>query len=139
MVLTISEADVARVLKYDQLIPAMETALMTFSAGQIIQPVRNMLTIEEGNRFLGIMPAVAPEGMGAKLVCFYPKNSGSRLPTHLAMIVLFQPETGEPLAFLNGRLITEMRTAVTSAAVTRHLSPEATAWSVFSKLAQTKF
>ena len=124
MILTLSEADVAKVLKYDQLIPAMEKALSAFSAGRVIQPVRNMLTIEEGKRFLGIMPAVTEEGMGAKLVCFFPKNAGSQVPTHLAMIMLFEPETGQPLAFLDGRLITEMRTAAVSAAVTTHLAPD---------------
>jgi ornithine cyclodeaminase/alanine dehydrogenase-like protein (mu-crystallin family) len=124
MVLNLSESDVAKVLRYEQLIPAMEKALSAFSAGRVIQPVRNMLTIEEGKRFLGIMPAVAEEGMGAKLVCFFPKNAGSHMPTHLAMIMLFQPETGQPLAFLDGRLITEMRTAAVSAAVTRHLAPK---------------
>lgn len=124
MTLTLSEADIANVLHYEQLIPAMEKALSSFSAGRVIQPVRNMLTIEEGKRFLGIMPAVAEEGMGAKLVCFFPKNAGSKVPTHLAMILLFEPETGQPLAILDGRLITEMRTAAVSAAVTRHLAPE---------------
>jgi thiomorpholine-carboxylate dehydrogenase len=124
MTLTLSEADIAKVLKYEQLIPAMEKALTAFSAGRVIQPVRNMLTIEEGKRFLGIMPAVAEEGMGAKLVCFFPKNAGSEIPTHLAMIMLFEPETGQPLAFLDGRLITEMRTAAVSAAVTKHLAPD---------------
>ncbi len=123
MVLTLSEADVAKVLKYEQLIPAMEKALSAFSAGRVIQPVRNMLTIEEGKRFLGIMPAVAEDGMGAKLVCFFPKNAGSQVPTHLAMIMLFEPETGQPLAFLDGRLITEMRTAAVSAAMTKYLAP----------------
>jgi thiomorpholine-carboxylate dehydrogenase len=77
-----------------------------------------MLTTEEAKRFLGIMPAVAEEGMGAKLVCFFPKNAGSNLPTHLAMIMLFRPDRGQPLAFMDGRLITEMRTAAVSAAVT---------------------
>jgi thiomorpholine-carboxylate dehydrogenase len=61
--------------------------------------------------------------MGAKLVCFYPKNAAAGLPTHTASIALFDPETGRPLAFLDGRLITEMRTAAVSAAVTRHLAP----------------
>ena len=120
MILTISAADVARVLKYDALIPAMEMALADFSAGRVIQPVRNMLTIEEGQRFLGVMPAAAPGGMGAKLVSFYPKNAGSDVPTHLAMILLFEPETGQPLACMDGRLITEMRTAAASAAVTKY-------------------
>jgi ornithine cyclodeaminase/alanine dehydrogenase-like protein (mu-crystallin family) len=124
MTRTLSETDVANVLKYEQLIPAMEKALSAFSAGRVIQPVRNMLTIEEGKRFLGIMPAVAEDGMGAKLVCFFPKNAGTKVPTHLAMIMLFEPATGQPLAFMDGRLITEMRTAAVSAAVTKYLAPK---------------
>src|SRR5439155_1087033 len=83
--------------------------------GHVLQPVRNMLTIEEGRRYLGVMPAVAEEAMGAKLVSFYPGNAGTALPTHMAMVLLFRPETGEPLAVMDGRLITEMRTAAVSA------------------------
>jgi thiomorpholine-carboxylate dehydrogenase len=123
MLRSISESEVARVLSYERLIPAMERTLAAFSAGQAIQPVRSILTVEEGQRFLGVMPAVTPDGMGAKLVCFYPKNAGSDVPTHLATIMLFETETGLPLAVLDGRLITEMRTAAVSAAVTRHLAP----------------
>src|ERR1700730_15572439 len=123
MVRNLSESDVAKVLRYEQLIPAMEKALSAFSAGRVIQPVRNMLTIEEGKRFLGIMPAVAEDGMGAKLVCFFQKTPGTMVPTHQAMIMLFEPATGQPLAFLDGRLITEMRTAAVSAAVTKYLAP----------------
>jgi ornithine cyclodeaminase/alanine dehydrogenase-like protein (mu-crystallin family) len=123
MVLLLSEAEIARALRYETLIPAMERSLADFSAGKVIQPVRNMLTIEEGKRFLGVMPAVAPEAMGAKLVCFYPKNAGSAVPTHTANIMLFETESGLPLAFMDGRLITEMRTAAVSAAVTKRLAP----------------
>jgi thiomorpholine-carboxylate dehydrogenase len=123
MVLILSETDVAKVLTYHELIPAMERALSAYSAGRVIQPVRNMLTIEENKRFLGIMPAVTDDAMGAKLVSFFPKNAGSQLPTHLAMIMLFEPQTGQALACLDGRLITEMRTAATSAAVTKQLAP----------------
>jgi len=56
MILNLSEADIAKVLRYEQLIPVVEKALSAFSAGQVIQPVRNMLTIEEAKRFLGICP-----------------------------------------------------------------------------------
>ena len=122
MVMTLSEVEIAEVLTYERLIPAMERALADFSGGKVIQPVRNMLTIEEGKRFLGVMPAVAETGMGAKLVCFFPKNAGTGIPTHLGMIMLFDPATGQPLAFLDGRLITEMRTAAVSAAVTKYLA-----------------
>jgi ornithine cyclodeaminase/alanine dehydrogenase-like protein (mu-crystallin family) len=119
----LSEPEIARVLSYERLIPAMERALIAFSAGEVLQPVRTMLTIEESQRFLAVMPAVMQDAMGAKLVCFYPKNAASGLPTHRASIALFEPESGRPLAFLDGRLITEMRTAAVSAAVTRHLAP----------------
>lgn len=101
----------------------MERALAAFSRGQILQPVRQMLTIEERKRYFGIMPAVAQDAMGAKLLSFYPGNVGTGAPTHLAMILLFRTETGEPLAVMDGRLITEMRTAAVSAAVTKYLAP----------------
>jgi len=122
MMLYLDEERVRDLLHWDQLIAAMETALAAFSRGQVLQPVRNMLTIEEEKRYLGIMPAVAEEAMGVKLVSFYPGNGGSGVPTHLAMILLFRPDTGEPLAVMDGRLITEMRTAAVSAAATKHLA-----------------
>jgi thiomorpholine-carboxylate dehydrogenase len=126
VVLYLDEEQVRALLQWDELIPAMENALAEFSHGQVVQPVRNMLTVEEGKRYLGVMPAVAHEAMGAKLVSFYPGNEGTGTATHHAMIVLFRPDTGEPLAVMDGRLITEMRTAAVSAAVTKYLAaPEA--------------
>ena len=122
MVMYLNEETVGNLLRWDRLIAAMETALAGFSLGRVLQPVRNMLTIEEGKRYLGIMPAVAEDAMGAKLVSFYPRNAGTEVPTHLAMILLFRPDTGEPLAVMGARLITEMRTAAVSAAATRRLA-----------------
>ncbi len=122
MVMLLGEDEIRRLLRWDPLIAAMEEALAAFSRGEVLQPVRNMLTIEEGRRYLGVMPAVAADAMGAKLVSFYPGNAEAGLPTHLALIVLFRPDTGEPLAVMDGRLITEMRTAAVSAAATKRLS-----------------
>ena len=122
MVRYIGEDEIRAALDWDALIDAMEEALTAFSSGDVDQPVRNLMTIEPGKRYFGIMPAIAREAMGAKLVSFYPGNAGGAHPTHMAMIMLFRPETGEPLAALDGRLITEMRTAAVSAAVTRKLA-----------------
>jgi len=122
MVMFLDEEQVARLLSWEALIPAMETALAEFSRGRVLQPVRQMLTIEEDKRYLGIMPAVAQEAMGLKLVSFYPGNAGTDIPTHMAMILLFRAATGEPLAVMDGRLITEMRTAAVSAAATKYLA-----------------
>src|SRR6516164_6018522 len=122
MVMYLNEEKVGELLRWEPLIAAMEIALADFSRGRVLQPVRNMLTIEEGKRYLGIMPAVADDAMGVKLVSFYPGNAGTGVPTHLAMVLLFRPDTGEPLAVMDGRLITEMRTAAVSAAATKRLA-----------------
>jgi ornithine cyclodeaminase/alanine dehydrogenase-like protein (mu-crystallin family) len=139
MVMHLDEAAVRAVLRWDPLIAAMEAALTALSQGRVIQPVRNVITIEEGKRYLAVMPAVAEDAMGLKAVSFYPGNAGMALPTHLAMILLFRPDTGEPLAVMDGRLITEMRTAAVSAAVTKHLaSPDSRVLALLGSGVQAK-
>ncbi len=110
-------------LRWDELIDTMELALANFSRGVVLQPVRSILTLEERRRYLGIMPAVVGDVMGVKFVTFYPVNAGTGRHTHNATIVLYRTETGLPLAVMDGRLITEMRTAAVSAAITRRLAP----------------
>jgi ornithine cyclodeaminase/alanine dehydrogenase-like protein (mu-crystallin family) len=104
------------------LIPAMEKALIDFSAGKVTQPVRSVITVDPPGGFLGLMPALTPDGLGLKAVTFYPSNADREIPTHMATIFLVDPETGRPLAVLDGRLITEMRTAAVSAAATKLLA-----------------
>lgn len=84
-----------------------------------MQPVRVVVPVADHQGFFGVMPAYAGS-LGAKLVTFYPGNKD--LHTHHALIALFRPETGEPLAIMDGRLITEMRTAAASAVATKHLA-----------------
>jgi thiomorpholine-carboxylate dehydrogenase len=110
-------------LRWDELIAAMERALAEFSRGTMIHPVRSVLTIEERRRYLGIMPAVIGDVMGLKFVTFYPVNAEAGIPTHNATILLYRTDTGQPLAAMDGRLITEMRTAAVSAAITKYLAP----------------
>jgi thiomorpholine-carboxylate dehydrogenase len=122
MVQFLDEAAVRTALQWKPLIAAMEKALAAFSSGKVIQPVRTMLTIEESKRYLGVMAAATIDTMGSKLVSFYPGNAGTSIPTHMAVIVLCRTDTGEPLAVMDGRLITEMRTAAVSAAVSKVLA-----------------
>ena len=118
--LILDEAAVRELLDLRDLIPAMERALSALSAGKVVQPVRVMLPVAEHGGFLGSMPAYAGGQLGAKLVTFFPNNRG--VPTHHALVVLFEPQTGEPLVVMDGRLITEMRTAAVSAAATKCLA-----------------
>ncbi len=100
----------------------MERALIDFSAGRVQQPVRSVIPVPQHRGFMGIMPAVYGDVMGSKLVNLYPDNASRGLPTHQAVIALFRADTGEPLAMMDGRLITELRTAAVSAAATKLLS-----------------
>jgi len=125
MPIFLNEQQVREHLRMSDLIPAMKQALIDFSAGKVTQPVRSIITVDPPGGFMGIMPAHA-EGLGLKIVTFYPPNAQRGLPTHMATIFLADPETGTPLAVMDGRLITEMRTAAVSAVATDLLaSPDA--------------
>ena len=106
----------------EALIPAVENALINFCSGKVVQPVRQVIPVDPPGGFMGVMPAFA-EGLGLKVVTFYPPNAKRGLPTHMATIFLVDPETGEPLVVMDGRLITEMRTAAVSAVATKLLAP----------------
>jgi ornithine cyclodeaminase/alanine dehydrogenase-like protein (mu-crystallin family) len=71
------------------------------------------------------MPVVAGDVMGVKTVTFYPGNAELGLHTHMAVIELLRRSTGEPLAVMDGRVITEMRTAAVSAVAAAALAPAA--------------
>ena len=124
--LFLDEEQVRQHLRMEELIPAMEKALVDFSAGKVTQPVRSVITVDPPGGFFGMMPALTPDGLGIKIVTFYATNAERGIPTHMATIFLVDPETGTPLAVMDGTLITEMRTAAVSAAATKLLaSPDA--------------
>jgi ornithine cyclodeaminase len=123
MPVLLTEQDVRAVLGMDDLIAAMERALERFSAGAARQPLRTV--VEAGGRGVyGVMPAFLedPPALGTKLVSVYHGNAAKALPSHLATIVLHDPETGGLLAVMDGRYITEARTAAASAASAKHLA-----------------
>jgi len=114
------EATVRRLLGTEELIAVMRRTLAEFSEGKWQQPLRGVLAQQGG--FFGVMPA-SGGSMGIKMVTFYPGNADRSLHTHMAVIALFDPTTGEPLALMDGRYITEMRTAAVSAVATDALAP----------------
>jgi ornithine cyclodeaminase/alanine dehydrogenase-like protein (mu-crystallin family) len=122
MAIWLSEADVRAVLSMADLIDVMESAVTAFSAGRVNQPVRTVLETPGG--FYATMPAYieSPAAMGAKLVTVYHDNASKGLPSHLATIILLDPATGALLATMDGRYITEARTAAVSAVAVGHLA-----------------
>jgi alanine dehydrogenase len=118
--MNLDENAVGRLLRVEEVIPAMEGALADFSSRRVVQPTRVMVPVTEHEGFLGLMPAYTGAALGTKLVAFYPRNT--EVPTHHATILLFKPETGEALVTMDGRLITEVRTAAVSAVATERLA-----------------
>jgi alanine dehydrogenase len=139
--LLLSEADVRRLLPINALIEEMERALMRFSRGAVVQPVRTVLEIGPARAFYGVMPAWIsdPPALGTKLVTVYHSNVERGLPSHLATIVLMDPETGQLLAVMDGRYITEARTAAVSAVSARHLAdPDAATLAILGSGVQAR-
>ena len=128
----LTEADVRAVLTMDDLIETMASALRRFSTGRVVQPVRAVIPVgvaAGADAFFASMPAyvgAAENGndasLGAKLVTVFGGNAARGLHTHLATIVLLDPQTGALLALLDGRYITESRTAAVSAVSSRLLA-----------------
>lgn len=115
----VAESEVRASLTYESLIPAVRQALIDYSAGLVIQPPRTIMRAgnadDHRNGWFATMPVIAGDVMAVKNVTFYPGNDELGLPTHMAVIELLRRSTGEPLAVMDGRLITEMRTAAVSA------------------------
>jgi ornithine cyclodeaminase len=125
-VLVISRDEVEALLDLDELIDALAVAHADVSAGRASMPNRIAAHVESSDAILAAMPAYLPSAgaLTTKLVSLFPQNEGTALPTHQAVIVAFDPATGEPLALLDGTAITAIRTGGGSALSARLLARE---------------
>lgn len=121
----LDESVVREVLQPERLIELMESVLAAFSAGEVVNPPRTVLFAGSASAYVGIMPAFLPvaQALGTKLVTAFSHNKQRGLPSHFATIVLLDPNTGALRAVVDGRYITEMRTAAVSAVACRFLAP----------------
>jgi alanine dehydrogenase len=126
LVLILTRADIETLLDPDELIDALAPAMVDLSSGAASMPSRVAALLGDGSSLLGAMPAWLPSAgvLETKLVTLFPGNAGSHVPTHQAVIAVFDPETGSPLALMDGTEITAQRTAAGSALATRVLARE---------------
>lgn len=122
--LILSRADVEAVLDLRALIEALAHAMADLSAGVASVPARIAALVPEHEGFLAAMPAYLPsaKALTTKLVAVFPGNAALGLETHQAVIAVFDPATGVPLALMDGAYITAVRTAAGSALATRLLA-----------------
>ena len=122
--LVLTRSDVEALLEVDALLDALAAAHAELSAGAVSMPPR-VAAYAGDYGLLGAMPAHLPAaGIGCKLVTLFPGNRDR--PTHQALIALFDPKNGSPVAVMDGTYVTAMRTAAAAALAARLLArPEA--------------
>jgi alanine dehydrogenase len=118
--LILTRADVERLLDLDALVTRLSQAMVDLSDGRASVPPRIGAAIPTRNAMLAAMPAFVPSigALEAKLVSVFPHER----PSHRAVIVCFDPQTGAPSALMDGEYITAVRTAAGSALATTWLA-----------------
>ncbi|MFI0712431.1 ornithine cyclodeaminase family protein [Streptomyces inhibens] len=124
--LVLGRSQVEALLDTDTLIDALASAMADLSAGRASAPDRVAALVPGRDGFLTAMPGFVPSAgvLMSKLLTLFPHNAGTPLPTHQALIVVFDPDTGEPAALLDGTAITTARTGACSALSARLLARE---------------
>ena len=122
--LVLTERDVQALLDLDELREAVAGAMADLSAGRASMPPRVAALVDSRRALLGAMPAYLPSAgaLTTKLVTLFPGNADR--PTHQAVILAFDAETGTPLALMDGTYVTATRTAAGSALATSLLARE---------------
>lgn len=119
--LYLSQADVEGLLDVDAMLEAIAKALVLFSSGVTSVPPRTAARAPDG--LMGVMAGYVPGvALEVKLVSVFPGNHGHGVPSHQALIALFDEKDGTPLALMDGTYITAIRTGGTAAVATRALS-----------------
>ena len=115
--LVLTRAETAALLEPDALREAVASAMAEVSAGRASMPPRIGAMVPERGGLLAAMPAYLPglPGLAAKLVTVFPENAGPALDTHQAVIAVFDPSDGRPVALMDGTSVTAARTAAGSA------------------------
>ncbi len=122
--LILSGAQVQALIDMGEAIDAIESALVEFSAGEAIMPIRATTQVPAHHGLMLSMPAFLgrTNALGSKTVTVYKDNQQKGLPRILATVVVNDPETGEVLALMDGTYLTAIRTAAASGVATRHLA-----------------
>jgi ornithine cyclodeaminase len=108
----------------DRCIEVMDRAMRAVTAGEVATPPRTVTPLQDGSGHFFLMPGamLEPAVFGAKVVSLLPGNPDRGLPTIQGFVVLFDHQTGAPVALVDGAEITAIRTAAVSGLASRELA-----------------
>jgi len=122
--LFLNQSEVESLLDLDRLVEALGPAMVELSAGRVSMPPRVVAQVRDQGGLLAAMPAFLESAqiLSTKLVSVFPQNAARDLPSHQAVILVFDARTGSPRAMMDGTAITATRTAAGSALATKLLA-----------------
>ena len=122
--LLLNRHETESLLDLDRLIDALAPAMAELSAGRVAMPGRTVTLVPDEGGLLAAMPVYRPSArtLSTKLVSVFPRNAARGLPSHQAVILVFDAQTGSPRALMDGTYITAARTAAGSALSARLLA-----------------
>lgn len=111
-ILLLSQTEVVQLLDIDRMLDTLSDGFKAITSGTgVVSPERSELIVEGAGHLLTMQSLAPDHPIGTKLVSVFPGNTRRGIPSHLALIVLIDPDTGETLALMDGTHITKMRTA----------------------------
>lgn len=122
--LLLSRSDIQKSISIKEAIQVVKYAFAAYSSGKVTIPVRIQIKIPQEDEIILYMPGYIEDSgaLGLKIVSVFPKNREKNLPTTNAFILLIHPETGLPLAGLEGNYLTALRTGAASGVATDYLA-----------------
>lgn len=126
MMLALSGTDLKELVPMGKAIELVGGAFRDLSDGRALSPLRTSLAIRPGRATTLVMPAFVPGAgaLGVKVVSVFADNPDRGLPTITALVAMFDDETGQPVAIMDGEYLTALRTGAVSGAATAVLARE---------------
>jgi len=118
--LFLNEKDIFKAVSFEEIMDNIEKAYTIYEKKEYIQPSRIHIPYLENN--LMYMPCFIKDIFGTKILTVFPKNIEKQKPTIQGLMLLNDINTGEPLALLDGKILTALRTGATGGVSIRHLS-----------------
>ncbi len=125
-VILLSKKEITEILSLNEAIPVIEKAFFDFASGKAILPSAVGFPVKEHSGEMHIKSGYMPElnTVAVKVASSFAKNSEKNLPSVLATILVFDSNTGEIKALMDGIHITAVRTAAVGAVAAKYLSKE---------------
>jgi alanine dehydrogenase len=121
-VLLLGRREIEELISMSEALKAVEQAFKLQIEGTTIMPPKLYLNLPEYQGDFRAMPAYVDGSAGVKWVSVYPNNCEKNLMSVMAIITLCDPNTGCPLAIIDGTYITDIRTGAAGGVAVKYLA-----------------